>query len=135
MPGKKIRIILDTNLWISFILTNDYSRLDTILRNKNIQLLVSIELLEEFIEVAQRPKFRKYFSGEDLSLLVSLIEKNAEIVAVKGNVQACRDPKDNFLLSLALDGKATRLITGDKDLLVLNKFRNTKILTIQDFLN
>lgn len=135
MPGKKIRIILDTNLWISFILTNDYSRLDTILRNKNIQLLVSIELLEEFIEVAQRPKFRKYFSGEDLSLLVSLIEKNAEIVAVKGNVQACRDPKDNFLLSLALDGKATHLITGDKDLLALNKFRNTKILTIQDFLN
>ena len=133
MPEKKARVIIDTNLWISFMLTNNYSKLDAMLQDKNTQLLVSIELLEECIEVARRPKFRRFFSEEDLAILLKLIEKNAEIITVKSLIKACRDPKDDFLLSLALDGKATHLITGDKDLLAIRKFKNTQILTIQDF--
>lgn len=133
MPGKKIRAILDTNLWISFILNRDFSRLDTLFQNKSIQLIVSLELLEEFIEVARRPKFRKCFSEKDLSILLGLIEENTEIIVVKSKVKACRDPKDDFLLSLAQDGNATHLITGDKDLLALSTFKGTRILGLQDF--
>ena len=44
------------------------------------------------------------------------------------------DPKDNFLLNLAVDSKADFLLTGDKDLLVLGKVGDTKIMTISDFL-
>jgi uncharacterized protein len=55
-------------------------------------------------------------------------------VHVVSDVAICRDPKDNFLLSLAKDGKATHLITGDKDLLDIKVFGKTKIVTIADYL-
>jgi predicted nucleic acid-binding protein len=49
-------------------------------------------------------------------------------------VDVCRDPKDNFLLALAVDSGADFLLTGDKDLLVLKIYNNTIITTIGDFL-
>lgn len=61
MPKKKNRIIIDTNLWISFLLTNDYTKLDRILKYKFVILLFSQTLLEEFIEVAQRPNLKNTF--------------------------------------------------------------------------
>ena len=61
MPKKKDRIIIDTNLWISFLLTNDFSKLDEIFSAKLITLLFSQALLEEFIGVAQRPNSRNIF--------------------------------------------------------------------------
>jgi uncharacterized protein len=134
MPKKVNRIILDTNLWISFLLTSDYSRLDTILSNQQIQLIFSEELLNEFVEVAQRPKFRKYFSKDDLTGLLSQIKNVAEFIEVTSTVSICRDLKDNFLLALAKDGNADFIITGDNDLLELKKFEKTRIITITQFL-
>jgi predicted nucleic acid-binding protein len=46
----------------------------------------------------------------------------------------CRDPKDNFLLNLAIDSKADYLVTGDDDLLILDRVENTKIIKMKDFL-
>jgi len=69
MPKRRDRVILDTNLWISFLINNDYSRLDRIINDKRVVLLYSQELIEEFIEVARRPKFKKYFDEESLQLL------------------------------------------------------------------
>jgi putative PIN family toxin of toxin-antitoxin system len=61
------------------------------------------------------------------------IEEYAEFVSVQSNIQICRDPKDNFLLSLALDSEADFLITGDKDLLEIAQFKKTRIITISRF--
>jgi hypothetical protein len=55
------------------------------------------------------------------------------LIEIASTVEICRDEKDNFLLALAKDSKADFLITGDKDLLVLNVFENTKILTFTEF--
>jgi len=52
MQKKSHRVIIDTNLWISFLLTNDFSKLDQLLRNDKLTLLFSQELLDEFVEVA-----------------------------------------------------------------------------------
>lgn len=134
MPLKKDRVIIDTNLWISFLLTKDFSRLDDIIASNRIVLLFSQELLDEFIEVAGRPKFKKYFSLTDLRRLLAQINLHAVFVEVESNIEACRDAKDNFLLSLATDGKATHLLTGDKDLLELQKIGNTNIITISAYL-
>lgn len=134
MPRKRDRLIIDTNLWISFILTRDFTKLERILSDGSIVLLFSTDLLEEFIDVASRPKFRKYFSIEDLKSLLHQIEKDAEFIHVLSEVDICRDPKDNFLLSLAKDGRANYLISGDKDLTVLEKFEETVILTMADYL-
>jgi uncharacterized protein len=134
MRRRKDRIIIDTNLWISFILTGDSSKLDEVINEDSSVLLFSIELLEELIDVASRPKFRKYFPTEDLISLLYQIEKNAEFINVVSSVEICRDPKDNFLLSLAQDGQATHLISGDKDLTEIEKFGETVILTIAEYL-
>jgi len=134
MLQRKNRVIIDTNLWISFILTGKFSKLDKILNDGSIVLLFSTELLDEFIEVARRPKFRKYFPEEDLIKLLHQIEKNAEFIDVEFEVNKCRDPKDNFLLSLAHDGRATHLISGDKDLTSIEKFGVTVILSLAEYL-
>lgn len=135
MPEPKDRIIIDTNLWISFLLTENFSKLDSILANHAITLLFSQELLDEFVAVARRPKFKKYFSLSTLQNLLKQINLRAEFVSVINQVLLCRDPKDNFLLALAKDGNATHLITGDKDLLDLEEFGNTVILTFTSYLN
>lgn len=134
MPKKTDRIIIDTNLWISFLLTHDLSKLDKTFLDKQVVLLFSQTLLDEFIEVAQRPKFKKNFTLQDLERLLVQIKNLAEFIEISSNVKICRDPKDNFLLSLAKDGKATHLITGDKDLLDIKEFGLTKIVTIIDYL-
>jgi len=135
MPVKtKHRIIIDTNLWISFLLTSDYSKADQLFADNAITLLFSQELIEEFTEVAQRPKFRKYFSIDDMEDLLKKMRTRAAFIDVFSKIGLCRDPKDNFLLVLAQDGNATHLLTGDKDLLILENIGKTKIITITDYL-
>ena len=134
MPNQKDRVIIDTNLWISFLLSKDYSKLDKLFRQQNITLIFSKSLLEEFIEVARRPKFKKYFSLSDLNDLLSEIHLRAEFIEVNSTVVLCRDSKDDFLLSLAKDSNASHLVTGDNDLLEIKKFEKTIILTISEYL-
>ena len=134
MPKAKDRVIIDTNLWISFLLSKDYSKLDKLFRQQNITLIFSKSLLEEFIEVARRPKFKKYFSLSDLNDLLSEIHLRAEFIEVNSTVVLCRDSKDDFLLSLAKDSNASHLVTGDNDLLEIKKFEKTIILTISEYL-
>ena len=135
MPKTKHRVVIDTNLWISLLLTKDFSKFDPILFSNTIILLFSQELIDEFIEVARRPKFKKYFSLADLQYLLEQIRLRAEFITVTTSTDICRDPKDNFLLSLSADGKATHLITGDKDLLDIKKFGRTIILTIAEYIS
>lgn len=134
MQNKVSRIIIDTNLWISFLITKDFAKLDEILFSRHGILVFSQELLDEFFEVSRRPKFRRFFSSADIEELLETIEEYADFVKVHSKIQICRDPKDNFLLSLSVDGNADYLLTGDKDLLDLTKFAETEILTISDFL-
>lgn len=133
MPRKRVKVVIDTNIWISFLLTKTVSKLDEVFSSGDFSLLFSQELIEEFIEVAQRPKFRKYFTTNDLEDLVFQIQLRSEFIKVTSIVDMCRDPKDNFLLALAKDGKANYLITGDKDLLALGKIGRTNILTLGQF--
>lgn len=134
MENKAVRIILDTNLWISFLISKDFSKLDNLLFTKECTLVFSQELLEEFISVADRPKFRRFFSSADMEAILETIDEYADFVRVESKISICRDPKDNFLLSLAVDGQADYLITGDNDLLDLHQVGSTTILTFTEFL-
>ena len=135
MPKRKSRIIIDTNIWISFLLTKDFSAFDKIVSSANLTLLFSSKLLEEFVEVANRPKFKRYFSQTDLEELLFRMKELGEFIHVTSSANICRDPKDNFLLSLSKDGKASHLITGDKDLLDLKRFGRTQIITLRKYLS
>lgn len=134
MQNKVSRIIIDTNLWISFLITKDFVKIDEILFSRHSILVFSQELLDEFLEVARRPKFKRFFSTTDIEELLETIDEYADLVKVQTQIEICRDPKDNFLLSLSVDGNADYLLTGDKDLLELTKFGKTTIITISDFL-
>lgn len=128
------RVILDTNLWISFLISKRLAFLDDFIFNGKIKLVFSNELIEEFIKVAKRPKFKKYFSDEMISDLLRLFDNYGIIVEVTSEIKKCRDPKDNFLLNLAIDSKAHYLVSGDTDLLVIKKIKKTKILSWNDFI-
>jgi putative PIN family toxin of toxin-antitoxin system len=128
------RIIVDTNLWISFLINKDFKKLDQRIIDRSVKVVFSLELLEEFLAVANRPKLKKIFNKSDVEELLDLFDVYGEIVDISSSVQLCRDPKDNFLLALAIDSKAKFLITGDKDLLELKTFKKTTILTITEYL-
>lgn len=128
-------IIIDTNLWISYLISKNYVWIDNLILDRNFRLIFSQELIDEFLDVAQRLKFRKYFSKQDLAKLITLFDTYGYYFKVVSNVDICRDSKDNFLLSLAKDSKADYLLTGDSDLLDLKKFGKTKIFTATEFQN
>ncbi|MDP9048165.1 MAG: putative toxin-antitoxin system toxin component, PIN family [Bacteroidota bacterium] len=127
MRLQKKKVIIDTNLWISFLLKNDLSVFDTIITSTKITLVFSQELVEEFVEVTQRNKFRKYFDLDDVENLLVKVQSRAIFVTVTSRVDVCRDFKDNFLLALAVDSNATHLITATKIYL------SSKSMAIQRF--
>lgn len=124
----RIKVIIDTNLWINYLITKRLVDLDIVLQHKNVELVFAQELLEEFIEVAQRPRLRKYFSDADIQALYLTFYQIGNIYPIHSNIEICRDPKDNFLLALAQDAKADYLVSKDEDLLVLKQLGQTKIL-------
>jgi putative PIN family toxin of toxin-antitoxin system len=132
MRSKKM--ILDTNLWISFLISKKFNSIDNLIENKKITLIFSDELISEFVEVVNRPKFEKYFSKNDIEKILDYFDQYGKLIKVKSDIKICRDEKDNFLLNLSIDSKADYLITGDNDLLVLEKIERTKIMNFTDFI-
>ncbi len=132
---KSKKVILDTNLWISFLITQDFTKIDKLIIESKIRLIFSHELIEEFITVAARPKFEKFFNNTDIEKLLEIFDSYGKLIKVNIEINKCRDPKDNFLLSLAVESKADYLVTGDSDLLFLKKIKKTKILSWGDFKN
>ena len=130
-PGSKI--IVDTNLWISFLIGKIVSELENKIYEKNLIVLFSEELNTEINNVVQRPKFRKYFPESEVKVIYEIHNTVGEKIKIISDVDICRDAKDNFLLSLSRDGKADFLITGDLDLLTLKRFENTKIISYREF--
>ena len=134
MANRPERIVLDTNIFIYFLISNSFHKLDKRLKSGQIRLLFSEELLSEFLQVVSRAKFKKYFSNKEVTELLDNLHDSADFIEVYSRVTTCRDKKDNFLLELCADGKADYLITGDEDLLSIKKFRKTTILKISDYL-
>jgi putative PIN family toxin of toxin-antitoxin system len=133
MQPNRNKIIIDTNLWISYLITKNYKWLDNLIINQNYRLVFSQELIDEFLEVAKRQKFKKLFSAEDLEKLLWLFDHYGLYFKVSSNIELCRDSKDNFLLSLAKESKADFLITGDNDLLEIKKLGKTQIISASEF--
>lgn len=134
MPkSKHQRIILDTNLWVSFIISNELRYLETLLFENRVRLLFSNELIQELKSTIGKPKLRKYFPDNSLEKMLNAFEPYVDFIHVKSKVDICRDPKDNFLLELAKDGKADYLLTGDMDLLEIKKFKQTEIVTFRNY--
>lgn len=135
MPDKQpLKVIIDTNLWISFLIGKQLSSLKGLLVEGIIQPVFSQQLLDEINLVTQRPKLQKYFSSEKVRDLIEFLRGIGLLIEIQSRVFICRDAKDNYLLALARDSQADYLISGDGDLLILKNFEGTEILTYQDFI-
>lgn len=130
MPSRKI--IIDTNIWISFLITKNFDFLDKFIENRKLTLIFSKELYREFLEVIDRPKLIKYFQKSDILHLTKIIDKFGILTEITSQVEKCRDFKDDFLLNLAIDSNADYLVTGDLDLLEIKEINSTRILKIKE---
>lgn len=133
MKVKSIRVIIDTNVWISFLIGKRLSIIKNHIADRKITLVITQQLLDEIVNVTTRKKLKKYFPKESVINLIELLTTIAEYIEITPTHFINRDPKDNFLLDLIDISKADYLVTGDKDLLELNPFQSATILTPSDF--
>ncbi|MBI4689143.1 MAG: putative toxin-antitoxin system toxin component, PIN family [Nitrospirae bacterium] len=128
-----MKVVIDTNIWISYLLGSLLQDIDEKILKNEIKIVVSDEMLKELSEVSSRSKFENIFTTNQVKELFALLDSYAIVVTPSQKIDMCRDKKDNFLLEVALEGKAAYLVTGDGDLLALNRFKNTKIVSPKDF--
>ncbi|AFZ57698.1 putative toxin-antitoxin system toxin component, PIN family [Anabaena cylindrica FACHB-243] len=131
----KQRIVIDTNCFVSRLLTPKSITSQAVrYAFDHHHILVSSETLTELERVLSRKKFDNYVSLENRQKLILYLKSIAEMVDVLNPVQVCRDAKDDKFISLAIDGSANLIITGDEDLLVLNSYQNIHIVSPNNFL-
>lgn len=108
----------------------------------SFEMIVSPKLLYELQEVLSRDKFRRYLSVQDVGEYVLWIEDEAT-AAADPEIRASaitRDPKDDYLVALALSESADFLISGDPHLLDLKQVTalgiegQVSVLTPREFL-
>ena len=127
------RVIFDSNIWISFAIGKRLDELRVTLTHPKVSVFICRKLLWEVHETVQKPKFTKYISPHRKQLLLELME-SCHFVDIEEQISISRDPNDNFLLDLAAAVNANYLITGDNDLLVLNNFQRTTIVSFRSFM-
>jgi putative PIN family toxin of toxin-antitoxin system len=132
---ERSRWVFDTNTLVSRLLVPSGTAARAVdLALAHGVLLVSEVTLAELAEVLWRPKFDPYLNEAQRRQFFSLLAGIAQDVATPHRIQACRDPKDDKFLDLALAGDAQAIITGDKDLLELHPFHAIPILTPAEFI-
>lgn len=97
-------------------------------------VLLSVETIGELRDVLARPKFDRYLTRDERDLLLTKLIQRGVVIEITESVQACRDPRDDKYLALAVSGHATCIISGDVDLLSLHPFREMPILSAAEFL-
>ena len=130
------QFVIDTNTLISaFLLSPNSTAAQAYYKIKREgEIIISNEIFDEFSNVFIRPKFDKYLSLHKRLTAIQDLKDILKFIPVTITITACRDPKDNKFLELAIEAGAACIITGDKDLLVLTPFREIPILTASEFL-
>ena len=129
-----MRVILDCNIWISFLLSKQDCLLKRMLMDTRFDIYVCEELLSEIINVARRDKIRKRVSENELQQLLKIIDAFCIKTTISQITESIiRDPKDVYLLSLAETIDANYIVSGDKDLTELNQHLKTRIVKLADF--
>jgi putative PIN family toxin of toxin-antitoxin system len=133
--SERVRHVFDTNTLVSAVLF-EHSRPGQAFRRalRRGRVLLSPSTLEELAEVLQREKFDRYVTAAEREEFLAAFVERALFMEPTEEVRACRDAKDDKFLELAVSGRASYIISGDADLLVLHPFRNIAIMTAAEFL-
>ncbi len=129
-----MKLILDCNIWISFLIGHQAPFVQKILTDRRFDVYVCDQLLDEIYDVANRDKIRKYVSKEDFQDFFHIIHAFCLKATIDIEAHsAIRDPKDLYLLSFAESIHADYIVSGDADLIVLENHKQTKIIRLTDF--
>lgn len=135
MSPDRLRIVVDTNVLVSAVVRAGSVPSQAVsLAQKIGILLLSDETAIELTTVLARPKMSRFVTATDVIPAITALCATADWVPVVSAIRACRDPRDNKFLSLAVSCAAHVIITGDDDLLVLHPFEGVAILTPRQFL-
>ena len=130
-----MRVVLDTNTVVSALLFSGISsKLVSLWQKGLITPVLSREILDEYLRVLSYPKF-DLSEGEIKELIQEEILPYAEVVKPKRRLRVVqRDPSDNKFVECAVAGKARVIISGDKELLSLGRYRQIRIQSPAQFL-
>jgi len=130
-----MKIIIDTNLWISLLIGKRLLEMRALCNSNLISVYICDELISEFLRIASCDKIKKYAPGERTKETMNLMRASCKNIAIKNTAISprLRDANDLYLLSLADTIQADYILTGDKDLLSLQSHNLTKIVTYNEF--
>lgn len=133
MGSQKIRIVIDTNVWLSgLVFGGQPGRVLQLFVEDRATVVVSEELLSELRRKIS-VKFPLY--APQLDSLEASLRLDAEMVGL-GNytISISRDPDDNKFIETAVAGNCQYIVSGDKDLLEIKAYQDVRIVTPAAFL-
>src|SRR3972149_4965709 len=115
--GKKVKVVFDTNIWVSILLNKVLAReILPLIRKGQIDLFISEELLKELAKVLTYPKIEKILAKAQLepkTVLASIL-KSVTFIRTREDVKEVEeDPADNRVLECALSANAEYIVSGD----------------------
>ena len=129
-----MKVLFDTNLWISFMIGKQLSSLSDVLLSSDLQVFVSEPLLDEIRKFIDRPKFDNLISKQTRSSFFDMVFDVCYMTDITVRAESpIRDIKDLYLLSMAESVPVDYIISGDKDLLVLKSHAGIPILSYSEF--
>ena len=130
-----MKVVLDTNVLISGIYFGGLpGKILEAWGARRFQLLVSTEILQEYLNVAERLADR--YAGVEYESILGLIIQNAELVQPSDLPDpVSTDPDDDKFLACALAGESTTIVSGDSDLINVSGYCGIKVLTPKAFVS
>ena len=128
-----MRIVVDTNVLASAVFFGGKpGELLRLILARTVSAVATQEILNEYQDTIDY--LLKKYKGRGLHLSAVPIYSSMEIIPARTRVTVCRDPDDDKFISCAIDGQCYYVVSGDKDLLTLKKYRHVKIVTVSEFL-
>ncbi|MFH1211324.1 MAG: putative toxin-antitoxin system toxin component, PIN family [Candidatus Woesearchaeota archaeon] len=132
MDRKKI--VIDTNNLISSLGWEGKSReLMRKVINSEFELFISNKQLEEIKRVLDYPKFK--FTKQQKAQFLKILFQTANIIETKTELDVCDDNQDNMIIECAVEANAACIISGDKGLRKIKKYKDIQIASVNEFLN
>ena len=133
-----MRAAFDTNVLVSYLLTHRpplATLIDRYLAEERFVLLTAPELLQELDRLLGYPKLQRYYTPAQRARFVALIAALAEVVELPAEIPPiCRDRDDDRLIACAVVGGAGVIVSGDGDLLALERVGEIEIVSPARFL-
>ena len=130
-----MKLLFDTNLWISFMIGKRLSTLADVLCRRDIQVYVSEQLLNEIRTVIARPKFDNLISIETRYNFFEMVYNVCHMTDITVEaITPIRDIKDIYILSMAESVPVDYIVSGDKDLTDLQEHNGIPILKYSELI-